>query len=165
MEEASRRLGVKPLGVDLSVAPWMEESSLGLVEYVAGVRMPEPGFLQGIYIVNRALHDASRVLGKTVGFNEVQLPVAEDLKLKARVSELDTTARDLARFSCLCLAGLDLVVIPASRDGVAGLILDVGACSRAKDKPLGVRVIPLEDVEPGDKVWLGKFGDAPVMPI
>ncbi|MCE4624609.1 MAG: DUF711 family protein [Desulfurococcales archaeon] len=165
LEEASRLLGVKPLGVDLSVAPWMEESTLGLVEYVVGVRMPEPGFLQGIYIVNRALQDASRVLGKTVGFNEVQLPVAEDLKLKARVSELNTKARDLARFSCLCLAGLDLAVVPASRDAVAGLILDVGACSRAKDKPLGVRIIPLEDVEPGDKVWLGKFGDAPVIPI
>ena len=56
-------------------------------------------------------------------------------------------------------------MVPASPRGVAGLILDVAACSRAKGKPLGVRVIPVEDVEPGDKVWLDKFGETPVIPI
>ena len=166
LEIASTALNSEALGVDLSVAPWMEESSLALVEYVAGVRMPEPGFLLGVYTVNRAISEAASLLGeKAVGFNELQLPIAEDLKLKKRVAELDTTARDLARFSCVCLAGLDLAVVPASVKGVAGLILDVAACSLTKNKPLGVRIVPLEDVEPGEKVWLDKFGETPVIPL
>ncbi len=156
--------GLEYAGIDLSVAPWMRESSLALVELVAGVRMPEPGFLLGIRLVNNVLGMAARNV-KSLGFNEVQLPVAEDLKLKARVSELDTTARDLARFTCACLAGLDLAVVPANIDAVAGLILDTAACSMTKGRVLGVRIVPVEDVEPGDKVWLDKFGETPVIPI
>ncbi len=161
---ASSQLEAEFLGVDLSVAPWMQETSLGLVELVAGVRMPEPGFLTGIHKVNSILQKVASAK-KTIGYNEVQLPVAEDLKLKARVSELETTARDLARFSCVCLAGLDLAVVPASVNGVAGLILDTAVCSRVKNRPLGVRIVPVEDVEPGDKVWLDKFGETPVISI
>ena len=164
LRESSKGTNMKPLGVDLSVSPWMEESTLGLVEYIAGVRLPEPGIAYGISLVNRALLEASRTM-PTIGFNEVQLPIAEDLKMKARVSELNTTARDLARLSGVCLAGLDLAVVPADVDRVAGLLLEVRGYSLTKNKPLGVRIIPVEDVEPGDKVYLEKFGETPVIPI
>lgn len=153
------------VGIDVSVSPWMEESSLGLVEYIAGVRLPEPGFAHGVGQVNRVLAEVASSLGLSVGFNEVQLPVAEDLKLKARVSELNTTARDLLRLSGVCLAGLDMVVVPASIDGVAGLLLDAVAYSQAKSRIVGVRVIPVEGVEPGDEIFLSRFGETPVIPI
>lgn len=162
LEAAAETVGAEPLGVDLSVSPWMEESSLGLVEYVAGVRLPEAGFAHGLAVVNRAVAEAASGL-KAVGFNEVQLPVAEDAKLKARVSELEATARDLARLSGVCLAGLDLAVVPASIDYVAGLILETRGYALSKGKTLGVRIVPVEDVEPGDKVYLDKFGETPVM--
>ncbi len=164
-EAAASHLGAARAAVDLSVAPWMQESSLGLVELVAGVRMPEPGFAAGVRLVNEAIASAAEALGAATGFNEVQLPVAEDLKLKARVSEGDTTARDLARLSGVCLAGLDMVVVPADVRGVAGLILEVAAYARAKRRPLGVRLVPVEDVEPGDKVFLERFGEVPVISI
>jgi len=165
LETAASRIGAEPAGVDLSVAPWMEETSLGLVELVAGVRLPEPGIAYGIGLVNKALADAASRLGRAVGFNEVQLPIAEDLKMKARVSELETRARDLARLAGVCLAGLDLAVVPAGIDQVAGLILDLRGYSLAKDKVLGARIIPVEDVEPGDRVYLDKFGETPVIGI
>ncbi|MEM0497586.1 MAG: DUF711 family protein [Acidilobaceae archaeon] len=161
---ASNILKVDFGGVDLSVSSWMEESTLGLVEAVAGTRMPRPGFTLGIRIINDVLDYASSAI-KTIGFNEVQLPVAEDSRLKARVSEGEVTARDLARLSGVSLAGLDLVVVPASLDDVAGLILDVASYARTKKKPLGVRIIPVEGVEPGDKVLLSRFGETPVIPI
>ncbi len=156
-------LGVKKVGVDLSVAPWMRETSLGLVEMIAGVRLPEPGIALGIETVNSALREAAERL-PSVGFNSVQLPVAEDLKLKARVSEGETTARDLARLAGVCLAGLDMVAVPYEEKLVAGLILEVAAYAKAKKTPLGVRIIPLEGVEPGDRIALGRFGELPVMP-
>lgn len=159
---AANILKVESAGVDLSVSPWMEESSLGLIEYVAGVRLPEAGFAHGLALVNKAVGMVASNM-ETVGFNEVQLPVAEDAKLKARVSELETTARDLARLSGVCLAGLDLAVVPANIDYVAGILLETRGYSLAKGRPLGVRIIPVEDVEPGDKVYLDKFGETPVM--
>ncbi|GBF08595.1 conserved hypothetical protein [Aeropyrum pernix] len=152
-------------GVDLSISPWMEESSLALVEEVGGVRLPEPGFAYGLRLVNEAIAEAASRTGDAIGFNEVQLPVAEDSKLKVRVAELETSARDLLRLSGVCLAGLDMAVIPASLDGVAGLLLEARAYSRAKGSIVGVRLIPLDGVEPGDEVFLKRFGEVPVIPI
>lgn len=160
----ANKLNIEYAGVDLSVSPWMEESSLGLIEQVSGVRLPKSGFAYGLRKVNEALIQASKNL-KTVGFNEVMLPIAEDSKLKARASEGDLTARHLAMLSGVCLAGLDLAVVPYDINGVAGLLLDVSAYARTKSKTLGVRIIPVESVEPGDKVDLGRFGETPVISI
>ena len=157
-------LGAEYAGVDLSVSPWMEDSSLALVEEVAGVRMPRPGFTSGVRAVNEAIARASASV-KAVGFNEVMLPVGEDSKLKARVSEGEVNARYLAMLSGVCVAGLDMVAVPADEAGIAGLILDVASYSRAKGRTLGVRVIPVEGAEPGDKVDLGRFGESPIIAI
>jgi uncharacterized protein (UPF0210 family) len=151
-------------GVDLSVSPWMEESSLGLVEMVSSTRMPKPGFANGLRKVNESIIEVSEKI-KTTGFNEVMLPVAEDSKLKARVSEGEVKARDLVMYSGVCLAGLDLAVVPSDINGVAGLILDTSAYARTKNRVLGVRIIPVDSVDPGDKIDLGKFGETPVIGI
>jgi uncharacterized protein (UPF0210 family) len=159
------QLGVGEAGVDLSVAPWMEDSSLALVEAVSGVRLPEPGIAMGIGAVNQAIRRAAKRIGSSVGFNEVQLPVGEDSKLKARVSEGETRARDLARLSGVCLAGLDMVAVPFDEKGIAGLILEVSSYSITKRSPLGVRLIALDGVEAGDKVSLKRFGEIPVIDL
>lgn len=159
------QLRVNEAAVDLSVAPWMEDSSLALVEAVSGVRLPEPGIALGIGAVNQAIGRAAEHVGSVVGFNEVQLPVGEDSRLKARVSEGDTRARDLARLAGACLAGLDMVVVPFDEKRVAGLILEVSSYSMAKRRPLGVRLITLDGVEVGDKVSLKRFGEIPVIDI
>ncbi|MEM1927805.1 MAG: DUF711 family protein [Acidilobaceae archaeon] len=163
-EKAARILGAEVGGVDLSVSPWMNESSLGLTEAVAGTKMPKPGYAWGVRVVNDVLEKVAETL-PSLGYNEVQLPIAEDSRLKVRVVESSVTARDLARLSGVCLAGLDLAVVPADVEGVAGLILEVAAYSKTKRKPLGVRVVPLAGVEPGDKVAFKLFGETPVIPI
>lgn len=161
---ASSVTGARVGGVDLSVSPWMEESSLGLVEAVAGTRLGKPGFALGLRIVNDVLDEiAQRLSG--VGFNEVQLPVAEDSRLKARVSEGEVRARDLLRLTGVCLAGLDLAVVPASVSDVAGLLLDAAAYAKAKRRALGVRIVPVEGAEPGERVVFARFGETPVMAI
>ena len=156
--------GYEEAYVDLSVSPWMEDSTLGLVEAVAGVRMPRPGFTMGVRLVNEAVAEAARGVA-SAGFNEVMLPLAEDSKLKARASEGDVTARYLAMLSGVCVAGLDMVPVPADEAGIAGLILDVASYASAKGRALGARIIPVEGAEPGDKVDLGRFGEAPVIQI
>lgn len=165
LKALAKELGYKPAGVDLSVAPWMHETSLGLAELVAGARIPQPGFARGILEVNKAITKAARTLNLTVGFNELQLPVAEDLKLKLRAAEGVITASDLARLSGVCLAGLDMAVVPYDKGLIAGLILEVSAYAETKGRPLGVRLIPLQGVEPGDKIDLDRFGETPVIAI
>ncbi len=165
LKAVAEELGYRPAGVDLSVAPWMHETSLGLAELVAGTRIPQPGFARGILEVNKALSKAAESLAQAVGFNELQLPVAEDLKLKLRAAEGVITASDLARLSGVCLAGLDMAVVPYDKALIAGLILEVSAYAEAKGKPLGVRLIPLQGVEPGDKIDLDRFGETPVIAI
>ncbi|MCX8195911.1 MAG: DUF711 family protein [Acidilobaceae archaeon] len=164
LEIAAATLRAEAGGLDLSVSPWMEESSLGLAEAVAGARLPRPGFAMGVRVINEVLEGVAAGL-KAVGFNELQLPVAEDSRLKARASEGELTARDLLRLSGVCLAGLDMAAVPANVNEVAGLLLDAAAYARAKRKALGVRVIPVEEVEPGDRVLLSRFGEVPVIPI
>ena len=159
----SGEIGGRFKGVDLSVAPWMENSSLGLIEAIAGVRLPEPGIAYGIALVNRILKEVSGSI-KTTGFNSVQLPVGEDLKLKARASEGELRARDLARLCGACLAGLDMVVVPFDEIRVAGLLFEVAAYTR-EDKVLGARIITLEGIEDGDKVFTNRFGEIPVISI
>lgn len=163
-KRAAKILRAEVGGVDLSVSPWMNESSLGLTETVAGTRMPRAGYAWGVRLVNDVLERVAESL-PSLGYNEVQLPVAEDSKLKLRVVESGVTARDLARLSGVCLAGLDMAVVPADVEGVAGLILEVAAYSRTKRKALGVRVIPVAGLEPGDKVVLKLFGETPIIAI
>jgi uncharacterized protein (UPF0210 family) len=159
----SKELRVEFVGVDLSVSPWMENSVLSLIESISGVRMPSPGIAYGISLVNKIIKEVSNEV-KATGFNEVQLPLGEDSKLKVRAVEGELKARDLARLSGACLAGLDMVVVPYDEIGVAGLMLEVSSYAR-EDKPLGVRLITLDGVEPGDKVATNRFGEIPVIPI
>lgn len=161
---ASSVTGARVGGIDLSVSPWMEESSLGLAEAVAGTRLGRPGFAHGLRVINELIGEVAKEVGG-VGFNEVQLPVAEDSRLKARVSEGDVKARDLLRLTGVCLAGLDLAVVPASVSDVAGLLLDAAAYARAKGRALGVRIVPVEGAEPGERVVFARFGETPVMAI
>ncbi len=157
----SASMGMAYLGVDLSLSPWMEESVGRLVEKVSGERLGRPASAYGVYVLNTIIE---RAAGKTLttGFNEIQLPVAEDNLLKERGLNGEITAEYLAMLTGVCLAGLDLVVIPEDPLTVRNLILDVFSYSLTKNKPLGVRLVTV-DAEPGERVKFEKFGETPVI--
>jgi uncharacterized protein (UPF0210 family) len=167
VEESARIIrdttGIEYLGVDLSLSPWMEESVARLVEIVSGRIIGEPGSAYGVYVLNTLINNAA---GKTLstGFNEVQLPVAEDNVLKERGVQGRLKARDLARLTGVCLAGLDLAVVPSDISRVRDLVLEVFSYSLTKNRPLGVRIVPV-DLEPGSSVEFEKFGKTPVIPV
>ncbi len=58
-----------------------------------------------------------------------------------------------------------MAVVPYDKGLIAGLILEVSAYAETKGRPLGVRLIPLQGVEPGDKIDLDRFGETPVIAI
>jgi uncharacterized protein (UPF0210 family) len=165
--EVSSKLGIEFYGVDYSVSPWMENSSARLVEEISGVPIPEPGSIAAVAELNKAIKEAAlKANVKSTGFCELMLPVAEDNVLKQRALEGRLRLRDLIALSTACVAGVDMVVIPAedSLKHVEGLLKDVFKIAELKGRVVGVRVIPHYSVRPGESVDLGLFGKVPVIP-
>ncbi|MCE4606203.1 MAG: DUF711 family protein [Desulfurococcales archaeon] len=155
--------GLEYLGLDLSLSPWMDESVGRLIEAVSGRKIPQAGSAYGVYVLNTLLSNAADKTLST-GFNEVQLPVAEDNILKERAREGLLSASSMARLTGVCLAGLDLVVVPYSIEKVRDVVLEVFSYSLTKNRPLGVRIVPVEE-EPGNTVKFEKFGETTVIPF
>jgi len=165
--DVSSKLGIEFYGVDYSVSPWMEDSSARLVEEISGVPIPEPGSIAAVAKLNGAIKEAAfKAKIKSTGFCELMLPVAEDNVLKQRVLEGKLRLRDLIALSTMCVAGVDMVVIPAeySLKYIEGLLKDAFEIAKLKGRVVGVRVIPYHSVKPGESVDLGLFGRVPVIP-
>lgn len=164
--EISSKLGIDFYGVDCSISPWMEDSSARLVEEVSGVPIPEPGSISAVATLNKAVYDAAfKANVKSTGFCELMLPVAEDNVLKRRALEGRLRLRDLIALSTVCVAGVDMAVVPAegSLKTIEGLLEDMSKIAELKSRVLGVRVIPYYGVKPGESVDLGLFREVPVI--
>lgn len=164
---ASREAGVRYGGMDLSLSPWMDESVARIVEAVAGVEITMPGAMAAIRRVNKVILDLSGRV-KSTGYNELMLPVEEDGVLKERAREGKIALKDLIALSAVCVAGVDMAVIPKrhalSNRVLKNIVSDLLAISEVKGKPIGMRLI-LADGSPGDTIDLGRFGSATIMRI
>ncbi len=163
LREVEDLYGFRYYGIDLSLSPWMSESVGELIEMASGVRFPFPGSGSGIDRLNRlirVLANTSRV--RTVGFNEVMIPVEEDDLLRSRVAEGVLSFRDLIHFAAYCIVGVDMAIVGRSDLDIVKVLSDLIVISRIKGRPLGIRVIPV-DSSPGSMVDLGRFGVGRVM--
>lgn len=140
---------------DLSVSPWMAESSVDVVERLGAV-FPRVGTLEAIHRVNSMLAEAARRVAST-GFNELMLPVAEDDRLKELVREGELRIEDLVSLSAACVAGLDMVAVPREYGYLKSLFADTYTVFSIKRRPYGVRIIPTDK----PVVSLSRFGDLP----
>ncbi len=163
LREVEDLYGLRYYGIDLSLSPWMSESVGELIEMASGVKFPFPGSGSGIDKLNRlirVLANASRV--RTVGFNEVMIPVEEDNLLRSRVAEGVLGFRDLIHFTAYCIVGVDMAIVNRGDLDIAKVLSDLMVISRVKGRPLGIRVIPV-DLSPGSTIDLGRFGVGKVM--
>ena len=160
---ASKRSSLEYLGMDCSLSPWMEESAAGLIEFMLGAEFGELGTHQAVFTLNRLISKASTKL-RTLGFNEVMLPVAEDSKLKELALNGRITLSTLISLISVCVAGLDMVVLPLSTDisRLGSILQDVSSIASSKNRPVGIRLV-LADGETGDEVEMGSFGKVPIM--
>ncbi len=167
LEEIASNQGIKYMGIDASLSPWMEESVARIIENISKVEMPMPGTINSIRQINSTLSEISKEV-KATGFNELMLPVEEDIVLKERAEKGSISLRDLIAFSAFCVAGLDMVTLPRSQilsgDLLRNIVGDLLEISKLKAKPLGMRMILVEG-KFGDKIDLGRFGKASVMKI
>lgn len=159
VNEVSLKLNAECYGVDLSLSPWMEESVALLIERIKGKPFNEGGTYKAIFNLNCLIKSISNQ-SKCVGFNEVMLPYAEDLRLMNLGERSLLSAYDLISLASVCVAGLDMVVVPYGE--LEDMLWDAYAVLKGKNQPSGVRVIPVR-ANSGDKINLGRFGTVPVM--
>ena len=159
VDEVSSKLNAECYGVDLSLSPWMKESVAVLIERIKGKPFNEGGTYKVIFNLNHLIKSISNQ-SKCVGFNEVMLPYAEDLRLMNLGERGLLNVYDLISLASVCVAGLDMVVAPY--EGLEDMLWDAYAVLKSKNQPSGVRVIPVR-ANSGDKINLGRFGEVPVM--
>lgn len=164
LRTVSTRLNIENYGVDLSLSPWMDESVARLVEAVSGVEFGGPGSHDAVHKLSRAMDSVASSKGvEAVGFNEVMLPYAEDSRLLELGAQGKLTAYSLLSFAPICVAGLDMVVIPYHGEGeLMRFLKDVYAVLSSKGRPSGIRVV-LAQGEPRDIIELRHFGRVAVM--
>ncbi|CAH0541765.1 DUF711 family protein [Vibrio marisflavi] len=85
------------------------------------------------------------------GFNGVMLSVLEDDLLARRFSEGAVTVNDLIMYSSVCGVGVDMVPIPGetSEATIAGVALDLAMMASRLNKPLGLRLLPIQGKRAG----------------
>ncbi len=133
------------LGLDLSISPWMGESVAKLVEDIIKAPFGTPGTLTTLKTLNDFIIRIAREWNvKTIGFNEVMLPVAEDNTLRLRVRERLLRLGDLINYSLICVAGLDLVALNRDEKLISKTLGDMYTVYEVKGKTIGVRIIPVD---------------------
>ena len=154
--------GALYLGMDLSLSPWMEESVASIIEKHYGCRVGAPGSYHAVYNINLLINNIMREIGlKTLGFNEVMLPVGEDNRLMELTRERELRLMDLVGLTNVCVAGLDMVVIPRDNEIIRNVVRDLYSISRARGKTIAMRIIPSNE----DEVYIGRFGSIPAIRV
>ncbi|RLE52038.1 MAG: hypothetical protein DRJ26_05145 [Candidatus Methanomethylicota archaeon] len=165
LDYLAKKLNVENFGVDLSISPWMDDSVAKLLEMISGEEFNKPSTFYAVMKLNDEIKYVSSKCNNCIGFNEIMLPYAEDSRLMELGGKGKLTAYDLLLLSSVCVAGLDVVVLPKmDRKVLRNFLLDAYAILSSKGKPSGIRVI-LTDKDPGEIAELGFLGSAPVMKL
>lgn len=164
LDYISMEMNIENFGVDLSLSPWMNESIANLIEKIINNEFNSPKTHYAIFKINKLLDEISSKV-KTVGFNEVMLPYAEDSRLMKLGANGKLTAYDLLSYASICVAGFDVPVLPKMNDKtLKSLLLDIYSILASKNKSSGMRLILTND-HWGEIVDLGFLGKAPVMKL
>jgi len=150
------------LGIDASLSPWMKESVAELIELLIEDKLGSIGSFNAIYTLNMYVRKLVEMFNiKSLGYNEVMLPVAEDSILNERVKNGEIKLRDLMSFSLFCVPGVDMVALPYFIN-YKMFLLDMLTIYKVKRANIALRIIPT-DLESGEKVTLKRFGDTYVI--
>ncbi len=162
VRNAAKKHGVSYLGIDASLSPWMEESVVPVIERVLKLPFPSAGSAWAIQHINEMIAATVKKAGvRSVGFNELMLPVGEDRKLLELAEKGRIRLRDLTYLAAYCVAGIDMVAIPDDPTLLASVMLDALAAHKVKGRVVGVRVLP--DVNGNGFIETRIFGRIPVI--
>jgi uncharacterized protein (UPF0210 family) len=147
--EQWREHDIAYLGLDLSPAPYGEESIADAIEQIGLGRFGEPGTVAVASAITAALKGTSL---RACGYCGLMLPVLADSIIGARVAEGRLSLDSLLLYSAICGSGLDSVPIPGDTpvDRIANILLDLGALATRLRKPLSAKLLPIPGKSAGE---------------
>jgi uncharacterized protein (UPF0210 family) len=162
-KKISKEIGIRYLGIDASLSPWMEESTGRLIENLSGEKMFSFGQLSTVANINRRIFELVwRLKIAPIGFSELMLPVAEDNVLMERVREGSLTLSQLMTLTSVCVAGLDMIAVKRDIELYKKILRDSMAIQFTKRRPYGIRIIP----STGEgEIYLKEYGKIPEIKI
>ncbi len=136
-------------GLDLSPAPYVDESIAEAIEQVGLGQCGEAGTIAVAAAITAALKGTSL---RTCGYCGLMLSPLADTVLSQRLAEGRLNLDSLLLYSAICGSGLDCIPIPGdtSPERIASLLLDVGTLAVRLHKPLSAKLLPMLDKQAGE---------------
>lgn len=137
-------------GVDPTPAPLGDVSIGAAIEAFTGTKFGSSGTLTASRIITTAV---KAIPQKQVGYSGLMLPVMEDKLLAQRWAESTYTIDSVLAYSSVCGTGLDTIPLPGdvSLEQMERIFSDVASLATKWNKPLGARLLPVQNKKPGDK--------------
>ncbi len=164
--EAARRLGTTFGIVDVSLAPTpaIGDSVSDILELIGVDCTGAPGTTAALALLTDAVKKGGAMASSSVGgLSGAFIPVSEDAGMIHAVEVGSLSLAKLGEMTAVCSVGLDMVAVPGNTSAatLAGIIADQMAIGMVNWKTTAVRIIPVPDKGPGEKVeWGGLLGTA-----
>ncbi|MHC5142377.1 MAG: DUF711 family protein, partial [Planctomycetota bacterium] len=157
--------------VDVSLASTtaVGDSVAEIIEAMGVSQMGRPGSTAALALLIDAVKKGGAMAsGNVGGLSGTFIPVSEDLGMIRAVQEGSLTLDKLEALTSVCSVGLDMFAVPGQTpaDVLSAIIADELAIGMANNKTTGVRVIPVPNMQEGDRVHFGGLlGSAPIMHV
>ncbi len=137
-------------GVDPTPAPLGDVSIGAAIEVFTGAKFGSSGTMTAARIITTAV---KAVPQKQVGYSGLMVPVMEDKLLSQRWAESTYTLDSVLAYSSVCGTGLDTIPLPGNvtLEQMERIFSDVASLATKWNKPLGARLLPVQNKKPGDR--------------
>ena len=137
-------------GVDPTPAPLGDVSIGAAIEAFTGAKFGSSGTMTAARIITTAV---KAIPQKQVGYSGLMVPVMEDKLLSQRWAESTYTIDSVLAYSAVCGTGLDTIPLPGdvSLNQMERIFSDVASLATKWNKPLGARLLPVQNKKPGDQ--------------
>jgi uncharacterized protein len=137
-------------GVDPTPAPLGDVSIGAAIEAFTGAKFGSSGTMTAARIITTAV---KAVPQKQVGYSGLMVPVMEDKLLSQRWAESTYTIDSVLAYSAVCGTGLDTIPLPGNvtLEQMERIFSDVASLATKWNKPLGARLLPVQNKKPGDR--------------
>ena len=137
-------------GVDPTPAPLGDVSIAAAIEAFTGANFGSSGTMTAARIITTAV---KAIPQKQVGYSGLMVPVMEDKLLSQRWAESTYTIDSVLAYSAVCGTGLDTIPLPGdvSLNQMERIFSDVASLATKWNKPLGARLLPVQNKKPGDQ--------------
>lgn len=163
-ESISEKTGLVFKGFDFSLAPIIDPNgsvitilnALGIYDFGRTGSLFSTGYLTDIlkYLASKY---------KSVGFSGVMYSLLEDLELCSINNQRGVTLEQMISLSTMCGCGVDMIPVygQMTNEEFISIFLDViGISCRLNSKPLGIRILPIQNCRRGQQVYT-HFTDDP----